>query len=179
MEDLIEETLAPHVVVRRAPSTEVELRPADLGSPAVVALGHGSLWARAESGTPGVDIGHGAINVLVRSGTVLLDAVGGAGLVIVLRGTASIMSGGETMLIALAGQAFTFDPTGGFDGPDPVDASELARDPFVSVNLVHDALGEVPTPVPESDGAPTGLTDGSAGVNNRRLGKSLFGRAKR
>lgn len=177
MEDLIEETLAPDVVVRRAPSSEVDVRAATDGAPGVVTLGHGTLWARAESGTPGVDIGHGAINVLVRSGTVLLDASAGAGLVIVLRGRASILTRGETVVIAFAGQAFTFDPTGEFEGPDPVDANELAGDPFVSINLVHDALGEVPTPVGALDGPPTGLTDLNGG--DRRRGKGLFGRSRR
>lgn len=157
MQDLTEDALAPDVVVRRASDTEVDIRHGEDGDPPLVGLTHGVLWARAEPSSAGVDLGHGALNVVVRAGTVLLDAQGGAGLVIVLRGEVHISSRGELVRVARAGDALGFDDSGEVGEPDPVDAAELARDPFVSLNLVLDSLGGVPitvaAPSPELVGA--------------------------
>jgi hypothetical protein len=151
------------------------------------------VWARAEPSSLGLDLGHGTLNVLVRSGTVLLDAQAGAGLLIVLRGEVEISTGGTLDRVATAGDAMTFDATGRISDPDPVDAAELARDPFVSLNLVLDALGGVPIRIP---GSPAALApDPSAGPTRtsdedlrpaaeemfpeRRRSKGLFARSKR
>lgn len=144
MQDLTEDTLAPDVVVRHAPDTEVDIRHSEDGTPPLVGLTHGVIWARAEPTSPGVDLGHGALNLVVRGGTVLLDAQGGAGLVIVLRGEVEISSRGALVRVAQAGEALGFDGTGTVADPAPVDAAELARDPFVSLNLVLDSLAGVP-----------------------------------
>ncbi|MGI8937339.1 MAG: hypothetical protein ACR2JF_03800 [Iamia sp.] len=129
------------------------------GAP-LVGLTHGPVWARAEPSTPGVDLGHGGLNVVVRAGTVLLDAQGGAGLMIVMRGEVEITMSGQEPRIARAGEALSFDGSGAISEPDPVDAAELARDPFVSLNLVLDALGGVPVTVP--DPAPAEPVDEGA-----------------
>jgi hypothetical protein len=185
--DLTEDTLAPDVVVRRAPSTDIDIRPGERGGPPVVGVADGAVWARAEPSSSGVDIGHGSLNVLVRSGTVLVDAQAGAGLVIVLRGQVEISAGGTFERVATAGDALTFDATGRISDPDPVDASELARDPFVSLNLVLDALGgvpirlAVPPPTPQTtDGAPPRPSLGDDDLfPERRRSKGLFARSKR
>lgn len=117
------------------------------GAP-LVGLTHGPVWARAEPSTPGVDLGHGGLKVVVRAGTVLLDAQGGAGLMIVMRGEVEITMSGQEPRIARAGEALSFDGSGAISEPDPVDAAELARDPFVSLNLVLDALGGGLSPFP-------------------------------
>lgn len=148
MPELSEDVLAPDVVVRRSPTTEAEIRPGAEGQPPLVGAGDGALWARAEPGTPGVDLGHGGVNVVVRSGTAVFDAKGGAGLVIVLRGSVEISSGGMPAGTAHAGQAVSFDASGHVGEPGPVDAAELAQDPFISLNLVLDALGGVPVRLP-------------------------------
>lgn len=149
MTDLTEDVLAPDVVVRRASDTAIDIRHGDGGAPPLVGLTHGAVWARAEPSTPGVDLGHGGLNVVVRAGTVLIDAHGGAGLVIVMRGDVEISMGGQESRVAHAGQALSFDGAGSISDPDPVDAAELAHDPFVSLNLVLDALGGVPVTIPE------------------------------
>lgn len=188
MTDLTEETLAPDVVIRRSPAAEVDIRPGVDGSPPLVGVTQGAVWARAEPSSPGVDLGHGALNVVVRAGTVLLDAQAGSGLVIVLRGTVQISGGGELIRTAQAGEALTFDASGAVSDPDPVDAGELAHDPFVSLNLVFDALGGVPiqleaeqsagttsppAPAPSGFGAPPSPDTG------RKRGRTRFGgRAK-
>lgn len=190
--DLTEDTLAPDVVVRRAAATTIDIRQGEGGGPPVVGVSEGAVWARAEPASPGVDLGHGTLNVVVRSGTVLLDAQAGAGLVIVLRGEVEIASSGTVERIATAGDALTFDATGRVSEPDPVDAAELARDPFVSLNLVLDALGGVPIRIP---GEPAAAVPGPAGLPplpeeparpeaeemfpERRRSKGLFARSKR
>jgi len=193
MIDLTEDTLAPDVVVRRTASTDIDVRAGERGGPPVVGLADGAVWARAEPSSPGIDLGHGSLNVLVRSGTVLLDAQAGAGLLIVLRGEVEISAGGSLDRIATAGDAMTFDATGRISDPDPVDAAELARDPFVSMNLVLDALGGVPIRIPGEPVAlapsPTaGPTRPSDEANRpqaeemfpeRRRSKGLFARSKR
>lgn len=193
MLDLTEDTLAPDVVVRRSPATDIDVRPSERGGPPVVGVAEGAVWARAEPSSPGVDLGHGTLNVVVRSGTVLLDAQAGAGLLIVLRGEVEISAGGELDRVATAGDALTFDATGRISDPDPVDAAELARDPFVSLNLVLDALGGVPVRIPGSPAAaapsPVGALPPAAGeparpeaedmFPERRRSKGLFARSKR
>jgi hypothetical protein len=188
MIDLTEDTLAPEVVVRRAPATDIDVRHGERGGPPVVGVAEGAVWARAEPASLGVDLGHGTLNVVVRGGTVLLDAQAGAGLLIVLRGEAEISSGGTLERVAAAGDALTFDATGRVSDPDPVDAAELARDPFVSLNLVLDALGgvpirlAVPPPTPQTtDGvAPRpSLADEDDMFPERRRSKGLFARSKR
>ncbi|HEU5149000.1 MAG TPA: hypothetical protein VFU19_00805 [Iamia sp.] len=186
--DLTEDTLAPEVVVRRGAATDIDIRHGDRGGPPVVGVVEGAVWARAEPATPGVDLGHGALNVVVRSGTALLDAQAGAGLVIVLRGEVEISSNGELERVATAGDAVTFDATGRISDPDPVDAAELARDPFVSLNLVLDALGGVPVRLPgpaplepttgKPPPAPVTAVDDDA-PSDRRRAKGLFARSKR
>lgn len=151
MSDLSEDVLAPDVVVRRDPTTEVELRTSD-GGPPLVGTSAGAVWARAEAGSVGVDLGHGSVNAVVRRGTVLFDAHGGSGLVIVLRGEVDISVHGERECTVRAGQAVTFDATGRVSDPDPVDAVEAARDRFISLNLVLDALAGVPVRLPEAAG---------------------------
>jgi hypothetical protein len=185
--DLTEDTLAPDVVVRRAPTTDIDIRPGERGGPPVVGLADGAVWARAEPSSAGVDVGHGSLNVLVRSGTVLVDAQAGAGLLIVLRGEVEISAGGSLERVATAGDALTFDATGRISDPDPVDATELARDPFVSLNLVLDALGgvpirlAVPPPTPQTTGAPapTSALEDDDMFPERRRSKGLFARPKR
>ncbi|QYG93478.1 hypothetical protein HC251_14290 [Iamia sp. SCSIO 61187] len=186
MLDLTEDTLAPDVVVRRAPSTDIDVRPGPSGAPPVVGVSEGAVWARAETDSTGIDVGHGSLNVVIRSGTVLIDAQAGAGLLIILRGEAEVSAGGELDRVAQAGDALTFDATGRISDPDPVDAGELARDPFVSLNLVLDALGGVPVLFPAAD-APAPSSSGRLGapapvddmVPDRRRSKGLFTRAKR
>lgn len=185
MLDLTEDTLAPDVVVRRTPSTDIDIRPAPTGGPHVVGVSEGTVWARAEADSVGVDVGHGSLNVVVRAGTVLIDAQAGAGLLIILRGEAEVSAGGELDRVAHAGDALTFDATGRISDPDPVDAGELARDPFVSLNLVLDALGGVPVLIGASD-APTPSPSGRRGapasvgdvVPDRRRSNGLFTRPK-
>lgn len=188
--DLTEDTLAPDVVVRRSAGTDIDVRQGERGGPPVVGVAEGAVWARAEPSSPGVDLGHGSLNVVVRAGTVLLDAQAGAGLLIVLRGEVEISSGGALDRIATAGDALTFDATGRVSDPDPVDAAELARDPFVSLNLVLDALGGVPiriptAPTPTPTGAlppPTAEPDRPEAEEmfpERRRSKGLFARSKR
>lgn len=186
MLDLTEDTLAPDVVVRRAAATDIDVRPGDRGGPPVVGVADGAVWARAEPAGPGVDLGHGTLNVVVRSGTVLLDAQAGAGLLIVLRGEVEIAAGGMLERVATAGDALTFDATGRVSDPDPVDAAELARDPFVSLNLVLDALGGVPIRIPGA--APTPATATTTlpplppdpdVVPDKKRSKGLFTRSKR
>jgi hypothetical protein len=184
--DLTEDTLAPEVVVRRAPSTDIDIRPGERGGPPIVGIADGAVWARAEPSSAGVDVGHGSLNVLVRSGTVLVDAQAGAGLLIVLRGQVEISAGGAFERVATAGDALTFDATGRISDPDPVDATELARDPFVSLNLVLDALGGVPirlavpppTPQTVEGAAPRPALDDDL-LSERRRSKGLFARSKR
>jgi hypothetical protein len=186
--DLTEDTLAPDVVVRRAPSTDIDIRPGERGGPPIVGIADGAVWARAEPTSAGVDVGHGSLNVLVRSGTVLVDAQAGAGLLIVLRGQVEISAGGSFERVATAGEALTFDATGRISDPDPVDAAELARDPFVSLNLVLDALGGVPIRLPVPPPTPQ-TTEGAAPrpalgdddelFPDRRRSKGLFARSKR
>jgi len=147
MTDLTEDTLAPDVVVRRAPTTEVEVHPGADGAPPLVGVSSGVVWARAEQGSGGVGVGHGALNLVVRAGTVLLDAQGGSGLVIVVRGEVDVCSGGAVVRTAQAGEALGFDASGAITDPDLVDAAELAQDPFVSLNLVLDAFGGMPVPL--------------------------------
>jgi hypothetical protein len=191
--DLTEDTLAPDVVIRRAPSTDIDIRPGEQGGPPVVGLAEGAVWARAEPSSAGVDVGHGTLNVVVRSGTVLVDAHAGAGLVIVVRGEVEISTSGEPDRVATAGDALTFDATGRISDPDPVDAAELAQDPFVSLNLVLDALGGVPVEIPGTapaaalgpEGALPRLTEEPARPEveemfpERRRSKGLFARSKR
>lgn len=180
MDDLIEEAPAPDIVVRHAAGTEVDIRPDPAGAQPLVGIGNGTVWARAEPGSAGIDIGHGTLNIVVRQGTVLVDAQGGAGLVIVLRGVVEIASGGLPVATGVAGDALTFDATGGVRDPDPVDATELARDPFVSLNLVLDALHGVPVSVAARatpDPAPPQEQQGAA--PDRKRTKSLFGRSKK
>lgn len=180
-DQLTEDSPAPGVVLRRGPGTELDVRPGDGSSPALVGLTTGTVWARAEAGTLGVDLGHGALNVVVRSGTVLLDAQAGTGLLIVLRGEAEVSSGGAPAHTTRSGQAVAFDGTGQVGPPMPVDPPELARDPFVSLNLVLDALSGVPihlvdhglVPPPDRDARP--VATGSA----RREAKRLRGRRAR
>ncbi len=191
MIDLTEDTLAPDVVVRRSAATDIDIRHGDRGGPPVVGLAEGAVWARAEPSSPGVDLGHGTLNVVVRSGTVLLDAQAGAGLVIVLRGEVEISSSGSLERVATAGDALTFDATGRVGDPDPIDAAELARDPFVSLNLVLDALGGVPIrlPGPALEPSPTGALPRPAEeparpeaeemYPERRRSRGLFARSKR
>jgi ferric-dicitrate binding protein FerR (iron transport regulator) len=192
MIDLTEDTLAPDVVVRHATATDIDVRQGEQGGPPVVGVAEGAVWARAEASSPGVDLGHGTLNVVVRSGTVLLDAQAGAGLVIVLRGEVEISASGTLDRIATAGDALTFDATGRVSDPDPVDAAELARDPFVSLNLVLDALGGVPVRIP---GEPSAAVPTAADMPpmpaeparpeaeemfpERRRSKGLFARSKR
>ncbi len=176
MLDLTEDTLAPDVVVRRAPSTTLDIRHGDAGDAPLVGLSSGALWARAEPAGPGVDVGHGTLNVVVRGGTVLLDAQGGAGLMIVLRGEAEISTGGQVLRTACAGQAVPFDSSGTVGDADPVDAAELAHDPFISLNLVLDSLGGVPVTLDHlSDPAPALVGGGAAGADDaagdRRRGR--------
>lgn len=192
MIELTEDTLAPEVVVRRSATTDIDIRHGDHGGPPVVGLAEGAVWARAEPASLGVDLGHGTLNVVVRSGTVLLDAQAGAGLVIVLRGEVEISSSGSLERVATAGDALTFDATGRVSDPDPVDAAELARDPFVSLNLVLDALGGVPIrlagPAP-LEPSPTGVLPRPAEeparpeaeemYPERRRSRGLFARSKR
>lgn len=175
MPDLSEDVLAPDVVVRRDPATEARVR-ADGDGPPLVGAGDGALWARAEAGSVGVDLGHGSVNAVVRQGTVLFDAHGGAGLVIVLRGEVDISVNGEPARTARAGQALTFDAAGRVSQPDPVDAAELARDPFVALNLVLDALAGVPLHLPEEPATPvtTGLLP-PVGEEEPRRSRSIFG----
>lgn len=193
MIELTEDTLAPDVVVRRAPSTDIDVRAGERAGPPVVGVAEGTVWARAEPSSPGLDLGHGTLNVVVRSGTVLLDAQAGAGLLIVLRGEVEISSSGSPERVATAGDAMTFDATGRISDPDPVDAAELARDPFVGLNLVLDALGGVPVAIPGTPGALA--PDPSAGpvrasdedsrpapeemFPEKRRSKGLFARSKR
>ncbi len=165
MPDLSEDVLAPDVVVRRAPTTDAHIRPSDNEAP-LVTVGDGALWARAEAGSLGVDLGHGSVNAVVRRGTVLFDARGGAGIVIVLRGEVDICVNGEAGRRARAGQALSFDAAGRVGEPDPVDAAELAHDPFISLNLVLDALAGVPVRLPEP---PAPVDDDEA-----RRGRSIF-----
>lgn len=192
MIDLTEDTLAPDVVVRHSPRTDIDVRQGERGGPPVVGVAEGAVWARAEPSSPGVDLGHGSLNVVVRSGTVLLDAQAGAGLLIVLRGEVEISSGGALERTATAGDALTFDATGRVSDPDPVDAAELARDPFVSLNLVLDALGGVPVRIPgdaptagptASDLPPPVEEPARPEVEEmfpeRRRSKGLFARSKR
>ena len=188
MLDLTEDTLAPDVVVRRAPSTDIDVRPGPSGTPPVVGVSEGAVWARAESDSAGIDVGHGSLNVVIRSGPVLIDAQAGAGLLIILRGEAEVSAGGELDRVAQAGDALTFDATGRISDPDPVDAAELARDPFVSLNLVLDALGGVPVlfpapdaPTPSSSRRPSTPTPTPVDdmLPDRRRSKGLFARAKR
>ena len=191
--DLTEDTLAPDVVVRRSPATDIDVRHGEQGGPPVVGVAEGAVWARAEPASLGVDLAHGTLNVVVRSGSVLLDAQAGAGLLIVLRGEVEISAGGMPDRVATAGDALTFDATGRVSDPDPVDAAELARDPFVSLNLVLDALGGVPVRIPgtaptEAMG-PTGTRPRSPDAParpeaeemfpERRRSKGLFARSKR
>lgn len=166
MPDLSEDVLAPDVVVRRANATEVQIRSGDGVAP-LVAVGEGAVWARAEAGSPGVDLGHGSVNAVVRRGTVLFDARGGAGLVIAIRGEVDISVNGEVVRRARAGEALGFDATGRVGEPDPVDAAELARDPFISLNLVLDALAGVSVRLPEAS-SPTVDED------EARRGRSIF-----
>lgn len=183
MTDLTEDTLAPDVVIRRSPAAEVDIRPGADGSPPVVGVTQGAVWARAEPSSPGVDLGHGSLNVVVRAGTVLLDAQAGSGLVIVLRGTVEISGGGELVRTARAGEALAFDGSGTVGDPDPVDAAELAHDPFVSLNLVLDALGGVPIQLEaeEPAGAARPSVPASSGFSapsadaERKRGRSRFG----
>ncbi|HYI60912.1 MAG TPA: hypothetical protein VEW93_03805 [Acidimicrobiales bacterium] len=178
MPDLSEDVLAPDVVVRRAPTTEAPARPGADGGPPLVGAGDGALWARAEVGSAGVDLGHGSVNAVVREGTVLFDAQGGAGLVIVLRGEVDISVHGELARTARAGEAVSFDATGRVSDPDPVDAAELARDPFISLNLVLDALAGVPLRLPEVPPTPVSTGTGApppAGDDGPRRSRSIFG----
>ncbi len=188
MIELTEDTLAPDVVVRRNPATDVDVRQGERGGPPVVGVVEGAVWARAEPDSPGVDLGHGTLNAVVRSGTVLLDAQGGAGLLIVLRGEVEISTGGALERVATAGDALTFDATGRVSDPDPVDAAELARDPFVSLNLVLDALAGVPVRI--LGAPPTAQTTSgtlphlpadeiSLDIPDRKRSKGLFARSKR
>lgn len=176
MQDLTEEILAPDVVVRHSPDTEVDIRHGDDGAPPLVGLTHGVIWARAEPSSRGVDVGHGSLNLVVRGGTVLLDAQSGAGLVIVLRGEVEVSSQGEVVRVARAGEALGFDGAGTVADPDPVDATELARDPFVSLNLVLDSLAGVPLsiddPEPElvTAGAPADPAPTEPEPKKRRFG---------
>ncbi len=185
MIDLTEDTLAPDVVVRRGAATDIDIRTGERGGPPVVGVAEGAVWARAEPSSPGVDLGHGTLNVVVRSGTVLLDAQAGAGLLIVLRGEVEISAGGAFERTATAGDALTFDATGRVSDPDPVDAAELARDPFVSLNLVLDALGGVPVRIPgeappvPTAGAPRPALEDDDVFPERRRSKGLFTRSKR
>lgn len=180
MDDLIEEAIGAAVVVRRAEGTDIDVR-ADGAGPPLVGLTSGTLWVRVEPGGAGLDLGHGSINVVVREGTVLLDAQGGSGLVIVLQGEVEISSGGLPVARAEAGDALGFDATGGVGEPDPVDATELAHDPFVSLNLVLDALAGAPvgvgaTPEPAPAAAPA---EDAPVAPERKRGKGLFARTKR
>ncbi len=192
MMDLTEDTLAPDVVVRHGAGTDIDIRQGERGGPPVVGVSEGAVWARAEPSSPGVDLGHGSLNVVVRSGTVLLDAQAGAGLLIVLRGEVEISSGGAPERTATAGDALTFDATGRVSDPDPVVAAELARDPFVSLNLVLDALGGVPVRIPGDPQAaapdPSSLPpqpqepdrpEAEEMFPERRRSKGLFTRSKR
>lgn len=166
MPDLTEDALAPDVVVRRAAATEVQIR-SDGDEVPLVAVGEGAVWARAEAGSLGVDLGHGSVNAVVRRGTVLFDARGGAGLVIVLRGEVDISVNGETVRRARAGEALSFDAAGQVGAPDPVDAAELAHDPFISLNLVLDALAGVSVRLPEAPASP-------GDEDEARRGRSMF-----
>ncbi len=150
MTDLTEDTLAPDVVVRRGKGTIIAIQPGDSDGSPHVRFVDGALWARAERSSPGLDLGHGSLRIAVRGGTVLLDAQGGAGLVIVLRGEAEVTRRDEATLTARAGEAVLFDEAGIVGEPGPVDASELANDPFVSLNLVLDSLGGVPITLDDS-----------------------------
>jgi len=145
MSDLIEDTLASDVVIRRAGSTDVEIRPGVDAAPPVVGVGDGTIWARAEPDGPGVDLGHGTIDVVVRAGTALLEAHGGSGLVIAVRGAVEVFVDGQAVRLITAGHAVAFDATGHVGDPSDIGAAELADDPFVGLNLVLDALGGVPT----------------------------------
>ncbi len=181
MIDLTEDSVGDDVVVRHANATDVDVRPGDPGGPALVGVVDGAVWARAEPTGPGVDIGHGVLNLLVRSGTVLLDAQHGSGLIIVLQGEVEVSASGEHLRVATAGDAMSFDATGRLSDPDPVDAAELARDPFVSLNLVLDALSGAPMHLPEEPDEPAssaepddgagGLGDGDERKKGRRFGR--------
>lgn len=184
MIDLTEDSVGDDVVIRHASATDVDVRPGDPGGPALVGVTDGALWARAEPSGPGIDIGHGALNLLVRSGTVLLDAQHGSGLVIVLRGEVEVSTSGEQLRVATAGDALTFDATGRLSDPDPVDAAELARDPFVSLNLVLDALAGAPMYLPDdraeapaTPGPASGLRGGRSGEGDEPK-RRRFGRKK-
>lgn len=182
MLDLTEDTLAADVVVRRSPDTTVDIRHGDADEPPLVGLGHGALWARAEPSGPGVDVGHGSLNVVVRGGTVLLDAQGGAGLLIVLRGEVEVSAHGEVLRTARAGEALPFDDAGSVGDPDPVDAAELAHDPFISLNLVLDSLGGVPTgldDLPEPALVGAGSADDEAAGDEEAPRKRRFGGRRR
>ncbi len=180
MDDLVEETLGPDVVVRRANTTEIHVRSDGAAGQPLVGVVSGTVWARAEPASTGIDLGHGTINIVVREGTVLLDAQGGSGLVIVLRGAVEISSGGLPVAQGVAGDALAFDPSGRVGEPDPVDATELARDPFVSLNLVLDALGGAPLAL-AGDPSPQDATPTAAPgvVPERTRAKGLFTRGKR
>lgn len=168
MPELTEDVLAPDVVVRRSPTTEALVRPGTAGQPPLVGAGDGALWARAEPGTDGLDIGHGGVNAVVRAGTVLFDARGGAGLVIVLRGAVEISTGGVTAVTARAGEAVGFDASGQVAAPSPVDAAELAQDPFICLNLVLDSLAGVPIALPAPPEAAPGPAERDAPEGRRR-----------
>lgn len=175
MPELTEDVLAPDVVVRRSPTTEALVRPAGDGQPPLVGAGDGALWARAEPGTAGVDIGHGGVNAVVRAGTVLFDARGGAGLVIVLRGSVEISSGGVVAVTARAGEAVSFDGSGQVAAPTPVDAAELAQDPFIGLNLVLDSLAGVPLRLPARAPAERGTGAPPPGRDEPEARRRRFG----
>lgn len=182
MLDLTEDSVGTDVVVRHASGSDVDVRAGDPGGPALVGVVEGAVWARAEPTSPGVDIGHGSLNLLVRSGTVLLDAQHGSGLVIVLRGEVEVSANGAVVRVAPAGEAMTFDSAGRISAPDPVDAAELARDPFVSLNLVLDALAGVPIRMveeatPVAAGAGAGAAPADPADEPKRKGR--FGRGRR
>ena len=182
MLDLTEDTLAADVVVRRSPETTVDIRHGEADEPPLVGLAHGALWARAEPTGPGVDVGHGSLNVVVRGGTVLLDAQGGAGLLIVLRGEVEVSAHGEVLRTARAGEALPFDDAGSVGDPDPVDAAELAHDPFISLNLVLDSLAGVPTgldDLPEPALVGGGPSEAVGDVDDEAPRKRRFGGRRR
>lgn len=140
-DNLTEDTLAPHVLIRYEATSAVDL----LGGTErpTVAVRTGAVWARAEHDSIGLELRYGALGILLRSGTLLVDARAGTGLIIVLRGEAEVSSQGRPVHFARAGEALSFDSGARVGAPAPIDAPELARDTFVSLNLVLDALSGV------------------------------------
>ena len=162
---LTEEALAPQVLIRYDASSAVDLRAVTDAARPTVGIRTGAVWARAERDSIGLELTYGALAILLRAGTVLFDARAGTGLIIVLRGEAEVFSQGQPVQTAIGGEALSFDSGARVSAPSPIDAPELARDTFVSLNLVLDSLaGAEVRLVDEAPGPPAGpwTTDGAA-----------------